>query len=85
MIIYPTERLKEDEKIQLIRKKCAGYVVLMGSAHPEASPQQHRSRRETREVEGMMPQIDWGNTFYVGSGFIAEGKRKLSRSWDNSC
>ena len=53
-----TEKLKEQEQIELVERKFAGFFVLTGSPPRRSARIKHRSRRERRASEGMMLQVD---------------------------
>jgi transposase len=54
-----TEKLKEEEKIELSREKVRQILRSQGIANPRTRrAAKHRSRRERREAEGMMLQVD---------------------------
>jgi transposase len=54
-----TEKLKEQEHIELSREKVRQILRFHGISTPrKRRPPKHRSRRERREAEGMMLQVD---------------------------
>ena len=54
-----TEKLKEQEQIDLSREKVRRILRLCGISSPrKRRPSKHRSRRERRLAEGMMLQVD---------------------------
>ena len=54
-----TEKLKEEEQIKLSREKIRQILRSHGIASPrKRRPPKHRSRRQRREAEGMMLQLD---------------------------
>ena len=54
-----TEKLKEEEKIEISREKVRRVLRCAGIGSPrKRRANKHRSRRERREAEGMMLQLD---------------------------
>ena len=54
-----TEKLKEQESIELSREQVRRILRAEGIASPKKRRgSKHRSRRERRPAEGMMPQVD---------------------------
>ena len=53
-----TEQLREQKRSSYRGRRSAGFIVLMGSHLPERNVRQHRSRRQRKEAEGMMLQVD---------------------------